>query len=429
MNETSEHTSSYYAATANWQTDYPQLAGEQRCDVAVVGAGFTGVSTALHLAERGYDVALIEAHRVGWGASGRNGGQLIDGIVEGEKVNEIGRKYGNEAAEIVRKIGVDCRDVVLEKIEKYSINCDLKFGFLDVALSQDDLDYFASEVERKKALNYPHKMELVSKENLHTVIGSDIYIGGMTHRGNGHLHPLNLCIGEARAAEELGARIFEQSTVTEVVHGENPRVKTANGVMHAKKVVLAGNAYLGKSEPKLYGKVIPAGSYIIATEQLDEDLAHELLPQDMAVCDQRVGLDYYRLSADKRLLFGGLCNYSGRDPKSITGALRPNMIKVFPQLKDARIDYEWGGYIAITIKRVPQFGRIQGNTWFAHGYSGHGVAPTHIAGQILADAIGGDLERFDVFERIRHWKLPGGKWFANPALALGMLYYRLKEIL
>jgi len=429
MLETSEHTGSYYAATANWQTDYPKLVGEQRCDVAIVGAGFTGVSTALHLVERGYDVALIEANRVGWGASGRNGGQLIDGIIEVEKINRIGRKFGNAAAETIRKIGIDSRDVVLDRIEKYSINCDLKFGFLDVALSQADLDYFQSEVERKQSTGYPHKMELVSNEDMHTVIGSDIYIGGMIHRGNGHLHPLNLCIGEARAAEEQGARLFEQSRVTRVLHGDKPRVETAEGVMHAKKVVLAGNAYLGKSEPKLYGKVIPAGSYIIATEPLDSALAHELLPQDMAVCDQRIGLDYFRLSADKRMLFGGLCNYSGRHPKNISNAIRPNMLKVFPQLKEARIDFEWGGYIAITIKRVPQFGRIQGNTWYAHGYSGHGVAPTHIAGQILADAIGGDLERFDVFEKIRHWKLPGGKWFANPALALGMLYYRFKQIL
>jgi len=429
MLESTEHTGSYYAATTNWQTDYPRLVGEQRCDVAVVGAGFTGVSTALHLAERGYDVALVESNRVGWGASGRNGGQLIDGIVEASKINEIGRKFGNEAAEIVRKIGVDSRDVVLERIDKYSINCDLRFGFLDVALSQGDMDYFESEVERKKAINYPHKVELVSKEDLHTVIGSDLYLGGMTHRGNGHLHPLNLCIGEARAAEELGTRVFEQSRVTEIVHGNSPCVRTADGVMHAKKVVLAGNAYLGKSEPRLYGKVIPAGSFIIATEPLDPGLADELLPQDMAVCDQRIGLNYFRLSADKRMLFGGLCNYSGREPKSITAAIQPKMVEVFPQLKDVGVDYEWGGYIAISIKRIPQFGRIQDNTWYAQGYSGHGVAPTHIAGQILADAISGDMERFDIFEKIRHWKLPGGKWFANPALALGMLYFRLKEIL
>ena len=429
MQETSEHTSSYYAATAHWQTDYPLLAGEHRCDVAVVGAGFTGLSTALHLAERGYDVAIIEANRVGWGASGRNGGQLIDGIVEVKKISEIGRKYGESAANTLRQIGIDSRDVVLDGIKKYGINCDLKFGFLDVALTQEDLDYFEAEVERKRGMNYPHKMEMVPGDQLHTVVGSDMYIGGMVHRGNGHLHPLNLCIGEARAVEENGARIFEQSRVTRIHHGAKPCVETNDGVMHANKVVLAGNAYLGKSEPRLYGKVIPAGSYIIATEPLGDELATELLPRDMAVCDQRVGLDYYRLSADKRMLFGGLCNYSGRHPKNITASIRPRMIKVFPQLENVRVEYEWGGYIAITIKRIPQMGRIQGNTYYSHGYSGHGLAPTHIAGQILADMICGDSERFDVFERVQHWKLPGGKWFANPALALGMLYYRLKEIL
>ncbi len=429
MQKSSEHINSYYAATANWQTDYPLLAGEHRCDVAVVGAGFTGISAALHLAERGYDVAMIEANRIGWGASGRNGGQLIDGIVEVKKIDEIGSKYGESAASTVRQIGIECRDVVLDRIKKYGINCDLKFGFLDVALTQEDLDYFASEIERKRAMNYPHKMELVTQDELPDFIGSDVYIGGMVHRGNGHLHPLNLCLGEARAAEENGARIFEKSRATHIHHGAKPRVETTEGVMHADKVVLAGNAYLGKAEPRLYGKIIPAGSYIIATEPLGDELANEILPQDMAVCDQRVGLDYYRLSADKRLLFGGLCNYSGRHPKDITASIQPRMIKVFPQLRDSRIDYEWGGYIAITIKRIPQMGRIQGNTYYATGYSGHGLAPTHIAGQILADAICGDAERFDVFARIRHWKLPGGKWFANPALALGMLYYRLKEII
>ena len=426
MHDTSEHTSSYFAATANWQTDYPRLLGEHRCDVAIVGAGFTGVSTALYLAEWGYDVALIEANRVGWGASGRNGGQLIDGFVN---VDKIEKRFGADAADIAYQIGVECRDIVLQRIEKYSINCDLKFGFLDLALFEKDMDYFRSEIERKQERNYPHKMELVAKEDMHSVIGSDIYIGGLINHGNGHLHPLNLCIGEALAAEQNGARIFEKSPVTRIHHGDNPRVETKGGVVHAEKVVLAGNAYLAKTEPRLYGTVIPAGSYIIATEPLTPEVANELLPQDMATCDQRVGLDYFRLSADKRLLFGGLCNYSGRDPRDITATLRPKMLKVFPQLESTSIDYEWGGNIAISINRIPQFGRIRNNTYYAQGYSGHGVAPTQIAGRILADVIAGDSERFDVFERVRHVKLPGGKWFANPALALGMLYFRLKEIL
>lgn len=428
MSIPAEHTASYYAATANWQTAYPALQGEQRCDVAVVGAGFTGVSTALHLAERGYDVAIIEANRVGWGASGRNGGQLIDGIVEVDKLRSITKEYGEDVASTIRQAGIDCRDVVLQKIEKYSIDCDLKFGFLDVALSQADVDYFRAEVERKRSTGYPHSMEFVANQDLPAVIGSNAYIAGLIHRGNGHLHPLNLCIGEARAAEANGARIFEQSVVQKVRHGVKPAVITESGIMHANKVVLAGNAYLGKTESKIYGKVIPAGSYIIATEPLPEHLASEILPQDMAVCDQRVGLNYFRLSADRRLLFGGLCNYSGRTPKDICAAIRPKMLQVFPQLARVGVDYEWGGNIAISLKRIPQFGRIEGNTWYAQGYSGHGVAPSHIAGQILADAIGGDLEKFDVFERIRHIKLPGGKWLANPALAAGMMYYRVKEL-
>jgi glycine/D-amino acid oxidase-like deaminating enzyme len=426
MPDTSNHANSYYAATRRERIDYPALAGDVRADVAVVGAGFTGVSASLSLAERGYDVVLLEANRVGWGASGRNGGQLIDGFVD---IGKIESRLGTDAANLVYRMGLECRDLVLERIERYGIECDLKFGFVDLALKQRDLDHFRSEIDRKIRLNYPHRMQFVPKEEIVSVVGSKRYIGGLVNSGNGHLHPLDLCIGEARAAADLGARIFERSAVMRVHHGNAPVVETANGRVHAKKVVLAGNAYLGRAEPKLFGAVIPAGSYMIATERLDPALASELLPQDMAACDQRVGLDYFRLSADKRLLFGGLCNYSGRHPEDITASLRPNMLKVFPQLGNARIEYEWGGYIAISINRIPQLGRIGDNSYYAQGYSGHGLAPSHLAGRIIADAIGGDFERFDVFERIGHWKLPGGKWFANPALALGMLYYRIKEIL
>jgi gamma-glutamylputrescine oxidase len=426
MRDTAEHPNSYYAATIGEPAAYPSLAGDIRADVAVVGAGFTGISAALSLVERGYNVVVLEANQVGWGASGRNGGQLIDGFVD---VAKIEKQLGTSAAEIAWRIGLECRDLVLERIERYGIECDLKFGFVDLALKQQDLEYFQSEIERKIRRNYPHKMRFVPKEEIRSVIGSDRYIGGLINSGNGHLHPLNLCIGEARAAVQSGASIYEHSPVTRIRHGRSPRVDTARGTVRADKVVLAGNAYLGRLEPKLYGAVIPAGSFMIATEPLGSELASELLPGDMAACDQRVSLDYFRLSADKRLLFGGLCNYSGRDPKDITASLRPKMLKVFPQLEGARIDYEWGGYIAISIKRIPQLGRIADNSYYAQGYSGHGLAPSHLAGRLIADAIGGDFEKFDVFERIGHWKLPGGKWFANPALALGMLYYRMKEIL
>ena len=427
MKETSEHTNSYYAASKNWQTDYPKLEGDHHCDVAIVGGGFTGVSAALRLIEHGYKVAVVEANRISWGASGRNGGQLIDGFVM--DLDKFEKKVGKIGAEIAYQMGIESRDVVLERIKKHSIDCDLKFGFLDVAMNQGDIDDFHEWLEEKQENNYPHKMEFITQENLKQHVGSDKYIAGVVNYGNGHLNPMNLCIGEARAIVDQGGAIFEQSLVKKIKHGENPKLITENGVVHAKKVILAGNAYLRKTEPKLAGAVIPAGSYIIATEPLSESLANELLPSDMAVCDQRVGLDYYRLSADRRMLFGGLCNYSGRNPKSIKGVLQPKMLNVFPQLAGKRIDYEWGGYIGISINRIPQMGRIQNNTYYVQGYSGHGLCPTHIAGNVIADAIVGDTERFDVFEKVKHIRLPGGLWFANPALALGMMWFRLKELL
>lgn len=421
-----EHTGSYYASSARYTDTYPPLQGEQTCDVVIVGGGFTGVSAMLHLAERGYDVVLVEANRVGWGASGRNGGQLIDGFVGPGK---LASRFGEDAERLAYDMGLECRDIVVDRIARYGIDCDLKFGYLDVALTQREMDALEAFYAYRERMGYPHELRIVTREQLGDYIGSAAYLGGGVNAGNGHLHPLNLCAGEAAAAVGLGARIFEQSPVLNIRHGAAPRVETLTGTVHASKVLLAGNAYLGGAEPKLSGKVIPAGSYVMATEPLTEALATELIPQDMACCEERVALNYFRLSADRRLLFGGMCNYSGRVPKSIAGALRPRLLSIYPQLADARIDFEWGGNIAISVNRIPQFGRIENNTYYAQGYSGHGLAPTHLAGKMLADIVAGDSEQFDVFSRVRHWRLPGGKWIANQALAAGMLYYRLKDLL
>lgn len=426
MYQPAEYPRSYYADTANAATDYPALEGARTADVTVVGAGFTGLSAALELAERGYDVALLEASRIGWGASGRNGGQLIDGFVETAKIR---RRLGDDAARVAAQMGLECRDIVIERIERYGIDCDLKFGYLDVAMKKREFRDLCADVADKREKGYPHRVEIIPEDRLPEVIGSKRYIGGVLNEGNGHVHPLNLCLGEARAAAEAGVRLFERSPVLRIEPGDRPIVHTEAGRVSAQFVVVACNAYLDGLIPKLSGTVIPAGSYVIATEPLSEQRAREILPRDSAVCDQRVALDYYRLSADRRLLFGGLCNYSGRAPKSIRATLEPNMLAVFPQLTGTAIDYEWGGHIGISINRIPQLNRLGGNIYYAQGYSGHGLAPTHLAGRVLAEAIAGQAERFDLFARIRHWRLPGGRWFANPALALGMLYYRLREIL
>lgn len=423
-----EHTSSYYAASRNILADYPALDGDHRCDVVVVGGGFTGVSTTLYLAERGYDVTLVEANRISWGASGRNGGQLIDGFTSEAKFRQ---KFGDSVADMVVQMGVECRDIVVERIEKYDIDCDLKFGYIDVAAKDRpaELRGLEEHLENRIRQNFPYEMRMVGPDEIGEWINSDKYNAGVSNMGNGHLHPLNLCAGEAKAAVGLGAKIFEQTKVLRIRHGANPVVETESGNIHAGKVVLAGNAYLRDAEPKLRNAVFPAGSYIIATEPLTDAQINELIPADVAFCEQCVALNYFRLSADKRLLFGGMCNYSGHHPRDITASLMPRLAKVFPSLSDIHIDYEWGGNIAISINRCPQFGRIQNNTYYVQGYSGHGVAPTHLAGKMLADAICGDSERFDIFAQIKHMSIPGGKWFGGPAVALGMSYFRLKEML
>lgn len=428
IDNTREHTGSYYAASRSIQTDYPTLKGDHHCDVVVVGGGFTGVSTTLFLAERGYDVALIEANRVSWGASGRNGGQLIDGFTGVEKFQ---KQFGDTEANMVRQMGVECRDIVVDRIEKYAIDCDLKFGYLDVAArgKPAELRGLEEHLEDRLKHNFPYEMRMVGPDEIGEWINSDAYVAGLSNQGNGHLHPLNLCAGEAAAASKLGARIFEQTKVSRIRHGDKPVVETEFGKVFANKVVLAGNAYLRDAEPKLRNAIFPAGSYIIATEPLGEERASKLMPADVAFCEQCTALNYFRLSADKRLLFGGMCNYSGRHPKSITASLLPRLLKIFPSLADVRVDYEWGGNIAISINRCPQFGRIKANTYYVQGYSGHGVAPTHLAGKMLADIVCGDSEQFDVFSQISHISIPGGKWFANPAVALGMSYFRLKEML
>ncbi len=421
-----EHTGSYYAATRNFATDYPRLEGTQRADVCVVGAGFTGIATALTLAERGYSVAVVEANRVGWGASGRNGGQLINGI---SGLAKIEKRLGPEYADLLWDIRWRGNEIVIDRVARYAIDCDLKHGFVEVALKKRHLDYIQEYAEERAAHNFPHRYELWDAEQTGANLGTSRYMGAFACYRDGHLHPLNLCIGEARAAENLGVRIFEQSPVVAIDHGANPRVRTETGHVDADAVVLAGNAYLSLQQKELTNLVFPAGSYIIATEPLSAEIVEEINPLDVAVCDLNEIVDYYRLSADKRLLYGGRCNYSGRDPASIAKAIVPRMLKVYPQLKDVRIDYEWGGKIGIVLNRIPAVGRIQGNVYYCQGYSGHGVNATHVMGEIMADAIAGTLERFDVFASTPHFRIPGSQTFGNQIIALGMLYYRLKDML
>ena len=336
MMQGEEHTNSYYAATRSDHTSYPVLEGEQEAEICIVGGGFTGIACALTLSERGHSVAVVEQNRVGWGASGRNGGQLIAGV-GGSR--HLAKHLGWDK---VWSLNYRGNEIITERVEKYAIDCGLKSGFIEVALKSSHLKDLAEDYQDHVDQGLGEYLRMVDRDELHELLGTHAYIGGMINQLNGHLHPLNLCAGEARAAADLGASIFEHSQVQRIVKGPRVRVETPRGAVSAEKVLIAGNAYHKLEQAKLSGLVFPAGSFIIATEPLSQNMVRKINPQDLAVCDMNHVVDYYRLSADKRMLFGGRCNYSGKVPKSIKAAMLPRMHKVYPELEGVRIEYEWG---------------------------------------------------------------------------------------
>ena len=419
------HTASYYAASANPAPERPELIGDHQIDVCIVGAGYSGLSTGLYLAEKGYKVAIIEGARVGWGASGRNGGQIVNGL--NASLQTIKKRYGQDTATFVAGLVQEGGEIIRERISTYDIQCDLKDKNIFTGLTSAHM----SELEERMKLwaSYGLKnQEMLDKDQLRKYVNSDLYEGGMIDHSGGHMHPLNLALGEAAAFEQKGGTIYEMSAVVDVDHAAaQPVVKTAKGSMTCKTLVLCGNAYLGHVVPTLTSRVMPVSTQVMATEPLGEARARELIPSDACVEDIRYILDYYRLSGDNRMLFGGGTVYGGADPSDIKSKLQRNMDKVFPQLKGVKIDYAWSGNFALSFSRVPQMGRIGSNTYFAHGYSGHGVTGSHTFGRILAEAIHGDMTRFDVFAKVPWYPFPGGRMFRVPYSVMGSWWYGLRD--
>ncbi|SDE79875.1 NAD(P)/FAD-dependent oxidoreductase [Limimaricola pyoseonensis] len=419
------HTGSYYAASANPSPERPALSGEHDTEICVVGAGYSGLSTALHLAEKGHKVTMLEGARVGWGASGRNGGQIVNGL--NASLTTIEKRYGRDTATFVASLVQEGGDIIRERVARYDIRCDLKQGNIFTAITGAHM----RELEARQKLWQGYgidNQQMLDKTQLRAHVGSDFYAGGLLDRSGGHIHPLNLALGEAEAVERNGGTIHEMSPVVSVdTQAARSVVKTERGTIRCDRLVLCGNAYLGHVVPELAPRVMPVSTQIMATEPLSDDLAAELLPKDECVEDVRYILDYYRLSADKRMLFGGGTVYGGTDPRDIKAKLKRNMDKVFPQLKSARIDYAWSGNFALSFSRVPQMGRIGSNTYFAHGYSGHGVTGSHTFGRILAEAIHGDAARFDVFAALPWIPFPGGRTFRVPYSVMGSWYYGLRD--
>lgn len=420
------HAPSYYEASRNRSLTFASLTGHEHADVCVVGGGFTGLNTALELAERGLTVILLEARRVGWGASGRNGGQLIRGL--GHDLDRFIPLLGAEGVRELKRLGLEAVQLVRQRIERHAIDCDLTWGYCDLANKPRHMDDFLAAREELLDLGYPHELRLLGAGELQEVIDSERYVGGMIDMGSGHLHPLNLALGEAEAAARAGVRLFEQSPVTRLEYGRRVRVHTAQGQVETDTLVLACNAYLGRLDPTLGGKVLPAGSYIIATEPLGEERARALIRDNEAVANTNFIVDYYRLTGDSRMLFGGRASYSTLEPPNLGAYMRPRMLKVFPQLRDVKVDYAWGGYIAITANRIPDCGRLGPAVYYAHGYSGQGVALAGVYGKLMAEAIRGQAERFDLLARIRHMPFPGGP-VRTPMLVAAMMYYRIRDAL
>lgn len=423
---------SYYRESANEQPQYPRLEGEAVVDVCVVGAGLAGLSAAIELADRGYSVMVLEAETVGWGASGRNGGQIIAGLACEQSVIE--NALGFEAARKAWDVTIEALDLVRERVKRFDIKCDLVDGFLGVAIGERKGAALRAWYEdMAKRYHYDADTEWIEPHALRQWIDSPRFHSGYHDRRSGHLHPLNYTLGLARGAASLGVRICENSPVRSMSKGEPSLLQTDNGSVKARFVVLAGNMYLPEVAPNLAPalarRIMPVGTYIVGTEPVDPELAASLIPSKSAVCDSNFVLDYFRFSADNRMLFGGRVSYSTMTPPNLKEDMQKRMKLVFPQLASTKVEYSWGGFVDITMNRAPDFGRVAPNIYYLQGFSGHGVALTGMAGKLVAEAIGGQAERLDLMARIPHHDFPGGKLLRTPALVLGMAWYRLRDLL
>lgn len=418
---------SYYSATAHPAPPHPQLHGATEADVCVIGGGIAGCSTALNLAERGYRVVLLEAQHIGWGASGRSGGQALVGYASGQA--KLVAALGRDDARKLWDISVEALDVIRNRVARHSIDCDLHWGAMHVAIKPRQREELLAEQREAEDLYGYTKLRFLERDEVESLLATHRYRAALLDSGSGHLHPLNYTLGLARAAVDAGVRIFENSGAIRITAGARATVTTSQGEVRAKFVALCCNAYVGELSASLRSRIMPVGTYIVATERLGEARITELMRENIAVSDINFVLDYFRRSADHRLLFGGRVSYSGIDAFDTARATRQRMIKVFPQLADAKIEYAWGGFVDITMSRAPDFGRLAPNIYYLQGFSGHGIALTGIAGQLVADAIAGQAERFDIFTKLEHREFPGGPLLRTPSLVLAMLWYRMRDLL
>jgi len=421
---------SYYAATAGTGEGRARamLQGDLRADVAVVGGGIAGCSAALHLAKRGYKVALLEARFVGYGASGRSGGQTIFGLAISQRA--LKAQVGRDAARRLFDLSVEALTCTQDLISTYGIDCDYQANHVHVATKPRHLRELEEWVAELHGEYGYQSARLLNRDELQAHVRSALYLAGLIDSRSGHLHPLKYTEGLARAAELEGVRIFQDTQVQRYESGGGGvTVHSAHGTVRCKHLILCGNAYLDGVAPPLARRILGVGTYIVATEPLDPALARALLPSNAAIADINWILDYFRLTADHRLLFGGRVSYSAMQPPHLAESMRKRMLRVFPELDRVKVAYTWGGFLDITMSRAPDFGRLAPNIFYLQGFSGHGMSLAGLGGKLVAEAVSGTAERFDVFARIPHRDFPGGPLLRRPSLVLAMLYYRLRDLL
>ncbi len=419
-----QYPPSWYAATTEALEPFEPLRGETRADVCVIGGGFTGLSSALHLAERGLDVALVEAHRVGFGASGRNGGQLDSGQRQDQQSLE--KLVGREDAAKLWELAEEAKALVKTLVSKHKIDCHLKPGIAHAGFSKAEVaeeHAYADFLAKRYGYDALEKLDF---EAMQALCPSPRYVGGSLDMTAAHLHPLAYAFGVARAAVKAGVRIYERSEVHNITPGTPALVQTDKGRIKADHVILGCNGYLGGLDRKVAARVMPINNFVVATEPLGDEAAH-VLTRDVAVADSKFVVNYFRLSHDKRLLFGGGESYGYRFPSDIAALVRKPMAQIFPHLQDVKIDYAWGGTLAITMKRMPYLTRLAPNILSASGYSGHGVGTATFSGKIMADLIGGDADGFDTMARVPTPAFPGGAALRSPLLVLAMTWYATRD--